>query len=354
MILLILFVTSAAAGANPPAPSYTGESSLLLYKDPDGVAHRVENVEGWATRREHILSNFQLVSGALPNSSRKVPLDMRVEEEAEFQSYIRKKITFAVEPGDRLPAYLLLPKSPGGKMPAALCLHPTSPLGKRTVVGLGDLPNWDYAKELAERGYVALAPDYPCYGDYENIDVYGMGYVSATAKGIWNHMRYVDLLQSLPEVDGDRIACIGHSLGGHNTLFLGMFDARVRVMVTSCGFNRFAKYYGGNLTGWSHKSHMPRIASVYGKDPARMPFDFPEVLAALAPRAVFINAPENDENFEVSGVRDCVRAATPVFRLFGAEDKLQTAHPECKHDFPPEVREQAYAYMDAMLMHESP
>lgn len=354
MMLFVLFVASAAAEANPSTPSFDREYSLLEYSDKDGVTHRVENVEGWATRREGILSNFQLVAGALPNSSRKVPLDMRVEEEAEFPSYVRKKITFAVEPGDRLPAYLLLPKKPGGKMPAVLCLHPTSPLGKRTVVGPGDLPNWDYAKELAERGYVALAPDYPGYGDYESIDVYGMGYVSATAKGIWNHMRCVDLLQSFSEVDGDRIACIGHSLGGHNTLFLGMFDTRVRVMVTSCGFNRFGKYYGGDLTGWSHKGYMPRIAALYGKDPARMPFDFPEVLAALAPRAVFINAPEHDENFEVSGVRDCIRAATPVYRLFDAEDKLQAVHPECGHDFPPEVREQAYAFMDAILEHQKP
>ena len=40
-------------------------------------------------------------------------------------------------------------------------------------------------------------------------------------KGIWNHMRAVDLLQSLDEVDNDRIGCIGHSLGGHNTLYVG-------------------------------------------------------------------------------------------------------------------------------------
>ena len=37
-----------------------------------------------------------------------------------------------------------------------------------------------------------------------------------------------------------------------------------------------------------------------------MPFDFTEILGALAPRAVFINARCNDDNFEVSGVRDCI------------------------------------------------
>ena len=92
-------------------------------------------------------------------------------------------------------------------------------------------------------------------------------------KGIWNHMRAVDLLQSLPEVDGTRIGCIGHSLGGHNSLFVAAFDPRLKVIVTSCGFNSFAKYRKGDLTGWSHKGYMPRIASEFqrrsGEDAVR-------------------------------------------------------------------------------------
>ena len=59
---------------------------------------------------------------------------------------------------------------------------------------------------------------------------------------------------------------------------------------------------------------MPRIADVYGKDPSRMPFDFTEILGAIAPRAVFVSAPIGDGNFEVSGVKDCLRAARPVGR----------------------------------------
>ena len=184
-----------------------------------------------------------------------------------------------------------------------LCLHQTTRIGKGEPAGLGGKPDLQYARELAERGYVTLAPDYPNFGDY-HVDAYAMGYASTTMKGIWNHMRAVDLLRSLPEVDGKRIGVIGHSLGGHNSLFLAAFDTRIRAIVTSCGFNSFAKYMKGDLTGWSHKGYMPRIASEYGKDPARMPFDFPGVLAALAPRPVFINAPLNDANFEVSGVRD--------------------------------------------------
>jgi dienelactone hydrolase len=253
-----------------------------------------------------------------------------------------------VEPGDKLPAYLLIPKELSAPAPAMLCLHPTNPHGKKVVLGEGEEPNRNYAVELAERGYVSMAPDYPGFGEYKP-DAYAMGYASTTAKGIYNHRRCVDLLVSLDAVDAARIGCIGHSLGGHNTLFVGIHDERIRVMATSCGFNRFAKYYGGDLTGWTHKGYMPRIAEVYGKDPARMPWDFPALLSALAPRAVFFSAPVNDANFEVSGVRDCIDAAAPVYEALGARSKLKAIYPECDHDFPPEAREAAYAFVDAAL-----
>jgi cephalosporin-C deacetylase-like acetyl esterase len=126
---------------------------------------------------------------------------------------------------------------------------------------------------------VTLAPDYPLAPrmpsfskDYRT-DPYRLGYASATMKGIWNHMRAVDVLQALPEADAARIGCIGHSLGAYNTIFLSAFDKRIRVAVSSAGFNSFFKYSKGDLSGWSHKGHMPRIASVYEKEPKKVPFE---------------------------------------------------------------------------------
>ncbi len=192
-------------------------------------------------------------------------------------------------------------------------------------------------------------PDYPNFGDYK-FDPYSHGYASATMKAIVNHRRAIDLLQAMPEVDPERIAVIGHSLGGHNSLFLAAFDPRIKAVVTSCGFTSFFKYMGGDLTGWSHKGYMPRIAQVYGRNPARMPFDFTELLAYLAPRPVFINAPLGDDNFDVSGVSDCVNAALPIYRrLYKAEQNLQVVHPEGGHDFPPQVRQAAYRFLDQAL-----
>lgn len=285
---------------------------------------------------------MQQVMGPLPSAAT-TPLDIAVIEGTRLPGLVRRKITFASGDGDRIPAYLFLPQARKRRNAAVLCLHQTTGIGKAEPAGLGGKPNLHYALELAQKGFVTLAPDYPGFGDYR-IDVYAEGYLSATMKGIRNHIRAVDLLASLAEVDPLRIGVIGHSLGGHNALFAAAFDRRIAAVVTSCGFTSFRKYYGGDLTGWSHKGYMPRIAEVYGKSPDRMPFDFPDVLTAVAPRPVFINAPLRDANFDSSGVDDCVRA---VKGLYG--ERLVVAHPDCEHDFPPAIRAQAYAFLARSL-----
>jgi dienelactone hydrolase len=277
-----------------------------------------------------------------------VPLYVRVAESVDCGKFTRRKIVFRSEGQDWVPAFVLVPNGLKSKAPAMLCLHQTTAIGKKEPVGLGGSENLHYAQELAERGYVALAPDYPNFGDYQ-VDVYAMGYASATMKGIWNHIRAVDLLQSLPEVDRDKIGVIGHSLGGHNALFAAAFDPRIKTVITSCGFNSFFAYAGGDLDGWSHGSYMPRIGILYGKAPKEMPFDFTEVLACVAPRATFISAPMQDSNFPVTGVMDCVAAAKPVYKLLGAAEQLVVQYPAGGHDFPADVREKAYQWLDRVL-----
>jgi hypothetical protein len=80
-----------------------------------------------------------------------------------------------------------------------------------------------------------------------------------------------------------------------------------------------------------------------------MPFDFTEILGTLAPRAVFINAPISDSNFPVDGVRDCVQSAKPVYKLHEASANLAAVYPNAGHDFPPDIRLKAYAFIDRHL-----
>jgi fermentation-respiration switch protein FrsA (DUF1100 family) len=289
---------------------------------------------------------MQKVMGELPKADSRVPLDVQELTTEELPALTRKKITYAVTKNYRVPAYLLIPKNLKGKAPAMLCLHGSGGGIGRTA-GLGkDYPR--YALELAERGYVTIAPDYTLLGE-NHTDPGSGGFASGTMLGIWSHMRAVDLLESLPEVDATRMGCVGVSLGGHNSLFIGAFDTRMKVIVTSSGFDSFQDYKGGDLSGWCQPRYMMRIQDVYGKDPNKLPFDFPEVLATLAPRPLYVHAPISDSNFRIDSVKRCVAAALSVYRLFGAEDHVQTDYPEGGHGFPMEAREKSYRFIDGIL-----
>ncbi|GIW94197.1 MAG: hypothetical protein KatS3mg110_2238 [Pirellulaceae bacterium] len=309
----------------------------------------IETLEQWGERRDRILRDMQLVMGALPEPIQRVPLGVELLAEEDAGPYWRRTIEFRSDATSRVPAYLLVPKERSGPSPGVLCLHQTTSIGKKEPAGLGGNPNLHYADELARRGYVCLVPDYPSFGDYAFDFRQARGsYPSGTIKAIWDNMRAVDLLESLPEVDPDRIAVIGHSLGGHNALFTAAFDQRIRAVVTSCGFTAFHHYYGGNLAGWTSDRYMPRIAAEYGNDPDRVPFDFYEVLAAIAPRAVFVNAPIHDSNFAVEGVQKIEQKCRQVYGLWN-QPPPRFVYPDCGHDFPPEVRQEVYDWLDKVL-----
>ncbi|MDG3002328.1 alpha/beta hydrolase [Paludisphaera mucosa] len=345
----------AAAQAPPPpteAPAYTDHADLLVVRDARGAERPVESVADWEARRGHVLAHLQEVMGPLPGPERLAPLDWKVTAEFPEDGYVRKRIEYQAEPGDRVPAWLLIPdapkEGPATKRPAMLCLHQTIAIGKDEPAGLGGKPDLAYARELARRGYVTLAPDYPNFGEYPR-DVYKMGYASASMKAVWNGKRAVDLLSSLPQVDPERIGVIGHSLGGHNAIFTALFEPRLKVVVTSCGFTAFPYYYKGDVAGWSHKGYMPRLREKYGLDLNKIPFDFPELIGALAPRPFFTCSPLRDANFDSEGVRVCIRAARPIYGLYHAEDDLVAEYPDAEHSFEPETRMKAYEFLDRHL-----
>jgi dienelactone hydrolase len=305
--------------------------------------------------RPALRQKMERAMGPVPAAARKVPLDPKFEGEVEkLDGYTRRKVTFAVEKGDRVPAWLLIPNTATrtAPAPAMLCLHQTITIGKDEPVGLGKQDSKAQALHLVKRGYVCLAPDYPSFGEYKYDfqAAFKRGdYASGTMKAIWNNMRAVDYLQSLPEVAGDRIGVIGHSLGGHNSMYTAAFDERLKVIVSSCGFCSFEKYYKGNLKGWTSDRYMPRIASEFNNDPKKMPFDFSDVVISFAPRAFMAVAPEKDNNFEVSGVRDVIAAAEPTYKKLNAAENLKALYPDAGHDFPADARKTAYEFIDKHL-----
>lgn len=346
--LATLFAIGPASAADA-APAYPEHQDLSYYLDSAGQKRPVKTKEDWQIRRGHILANLHKVMGDLPQPDKPVPPELKVLEETKVGDLVRKKISYHTDSIEQVvTAYLFLP--PGDdKLPAILCLHQTIGIGKGEPAGLGGNPNLHYALHLAQRGYIALAPDYPSFGDYKYDFDQKYGYKSGSMKAIYDNVRAIDLLVSLPRVDADRIGCIGHSLGGHNTIFTAVHDTRIKAAVSNCGFTRFHKYYHGKLAGWTSARYMPLIASEYSNNPDKVPFDFPELIAALAPRAFLASSPIKDSNFEVSGVKDTIASAKPIFKLLGAEENLAANYPDCAHDFPEDVRKVAYDFLDKHL-----
>lgn len=348
-VVLILFVGSAALRAADDAPVYAEHQDLSYYLDKSGQKQPIKTKEDWEIRRGHILTNLHKVMGDFPRPEQPVPLEMKVLEETKVGDLLRRKISYHTDSIERVvTAYLFLP--PGdGKAPAVLCLHQTIGIGKGEPAGLGGNPNLHYALHLAQRGYITLAPDYPSFGDYKYDFDPKHGYKSGSMKAIYDNIRGVDLLVTLPRVNAERIGCIGHSLGGHNTIFTAVHDRRIKAAISNCGFTRFHKYYGGKLAGWTSNRYMPLIASEYGNSPDQVPFDFPELIAALAPRAFLASSPVRDDNFEVSGVKDSIASAKPIYKLLGAEENLAANYPDSAHDFPEDARKIAYEFLDKHL-----
>ena len=359
-LLLLLTICSSVNAVNAQQPKaapspYNDHVDLSYFYDAFGRRRSIESKSDWMQRRQQILADMQLIMGPLPSPEAPVVLDLKVHEETKTANYIRQLVSYHTDSKNRrVRAYLFLPPSTEAPRAAVLCLHQTTTIGKKEPAGLGGNPQLHYARHLAERGFVTLAPDYPSFGEYDYSFSAKDGYVSGTMKAIYDNIRAIDLLQSLAQVDGGRIGCIGHSLGGHNTLFTAAFDSRIKVMVSNCGFTRFHKYYEGKLKGWTSARYMPLINDKYENDPDQVTFDFPEIIASFAPRPFLASSPIHDANFEVSGVKDSMAQALKIYRLYDAEHNLQANYPNAAHSFPKEAREVAYRFLEKHLMVPSP
>ena len=338
----------------------SNQNDLLWYIDSNGTRKKVRTGKDWEMKRMQILRGMQQAMGPLPSFLGLPNMDIKIIEEVKEQNYTRQNIAFTVAPKEMLSAYLYTPhkKIKQEKLPAMLALHSTGSLGKKIVDGQSSVPNRAYAKEMASRGYLVIAPDYPGFGDMADYNFENDRYASGTMKGIFDNMRCVDLLQTIPDVDPDCIGVIGHSLGGHNALFTAAFDKRLKVVVASCGWTLFDFYNPGEnrtvkakdvLAPWAQELYMPLLHEKYFLDNKIFPFDFDEVIATIAPRPFFSNSPLHDTNFNVEGVKKGMKNVSAVYNFLGAKKSLEGHYPDSGHDFPPDIRTEAYQFLHNVL-----
>jgi len=281
-------------------------------------------------------------------------LGARVTERVRHPGIVREKVDFAVEPGERVSAYLFIPRGAGPR-PAVLCIHQHHReyhLGKSEPAGLAGDPEQFYALELAKRGYVTCAPDALCFEERQHPALRGLDFerFEATkrltdgsclqAKMLWDLRRALDYLAARREVDARRIGCLGHSLGGQETLFLAAVDRRVAVGVASCGFSSYRAIFDAAINH-NFAAYVPGLLRCG---------DLARVLGLVAPRPFLALAGTEDPIFPLAGVRATVRDARAVYGP--TRDRLRLSVFPGGHAFSAPMRETAYAWLDRWLCPE--
>ena len=277
-------------------------------------------------------------------------------ERVDLGDVVREKITYTVEPGERVPAFVLLPEKGSGRLPAILCHHQHGgeyEVGKDGPAGLASSADQHYALELARRGYVTMVFDALCFNERQDASgkLKGRDYEyyeamyritegkSMQGKYVWDARRALDYLETRPEVDASRLGMIGHSLGGQETLFTTAIDTRIRAAVSSCGF--------GSLRTLK-RDRIDHNAALYVPGLANNG-DYGAVLALVAPRPYLVAARTEDPIFPKDGIEETVAAGRRAYAGMGATNRLATFYEAGTHEFSPTMREAAYAWLDQWL-----
>ena len=293
---------------------------------------------------------FALTAGTMPRPELlHTPICYTVTQEWNLENTVRYEIHYATEPGSDVRAYLFIPKDKSHRHAAVICPHPTNgALGGAGPAGLGGMESRFYALELAKLGYVTLAPDTIYYGASQHANPYAAGYASGTMKVVFDHIRGIDFLSSLSCVDPDRIGCIGHSLGAQNAVFTSFFDERIKVCVASCGLCAHMEYVKTNdrkMEAWAQDVYMPLIGTRFDFDPGKMPWDYPELASAIAPRHLFISTCKRDTNINYPGAKCVIDECRCVYEKLGIPERFDYITPDDVHNFPPEARRASYDFI---------
>ncbi|RIH64465.1 hypothetical protein D1164_13980 [Mariniphaga sediminis] len=326
--------------------------------------------EGWKIKRDSIIQRSRIMLGEIPVVN-ETPVNSKVLGENRCNGYKEKKVQFDSGTGDTITGFLLIPDGAAASSPrpGIMALHATGPGSKQTV-GLVAKEGRCYGMELALRGYVVLAIDvisageriYPGYDAYYTDEFYKQfPQWSAMGKMIHDHKKGVDFLCQKEMVDSERIGCIGHSLGGYNSFFLQAFESRIKAAVSSCGLSPMG---GTNSPYQFARNDWFVHFNPYFREFIRtgiIPCDMHEIMALCAPRpffnysarkdAVYCHSSDGNPDFDDwwQTMDKALNQVNGVYDIFGKTNNFIRAETNGDHDFPAEIRKQAYAWLDKHL-----
>jgi dienelactone hydrolase len=266
----------------------------------------------------------------------KTDLNVRIFGRVDRGDHTMEKVYFESYPGFYVTGNLYRPKGKTGKLPAVLCPHGHWTYGRLENTDLNSGPA--RAANFARQGYVAFAYDMVGYNDSAAIghryseERHSLWSISLLGLQLWNSIRAVDFLLSLPEVDAERIGCTGESGGGTQTFLLAAVDDRIRV---SAPVNMISAHMqGGDLCENAPNLRIDTYNVEFG--------------AMMAPRPMLMVSATGD------WTKDTLTVEYPdirsIYRFLGAEDKVQAVQMNAPHNYNRESREAVYGWFAHWLL----
>lgn len=294
--LCFLFVCLACFAGIPLASAPAAEAVRAMQFQ----AQTPGDARAWqATARAKLFA--LLMGGGQPE---RVLLEAKVMRsiEAPTNQCVLEELTLQALPDRRAHAWLARPTQPKGKVGAVLALHGHGGTGEQVVRGTGLY--W-YGRALIERGYVVIAPD---IGQHE------LQHTNWTLMGerIWDALRCLDYIATLPEVDPSRLAVAGLSLGGETTMYVAALDERLKIACSSGWLTTVANMKNGHCTCYN----FPGLEEN---------FEFSDIFACVAPRVLICELGEKERapgGFPVPIGRQAFEQLHAAYRVFNAESNL--------------------------------
>lgn len=141
----------------------------------------------------------------------------------------------------------------------------------------------------------------------------------------------VDELSAIDYLDQKKIVVAGYSLGGLVGLYSAALDERIAGVASVSGFTPMRLDRNGKtaegIYSYSHLHGLVPKLGFFVENEDRIPYDFYEILASIAPRPLLVVSPSWSQYASVEDVKQAVQEAGNVYKLYGAEGRVRLETP---------------------------